>query len=322
MQPWMMVDAASLAIVVITRTHAMSSIARTTTKLEAFQAAPLNVSPDANSVEVSRVQLERDMLMAAETMVQYEKLTCSKAFQILDVLPIFDFVWQVGGIALLFDTPSKFCASAQLLLGWARVRGLIFLVGLVPVIINLAMVVVKAAAKSRSSSASVLSTTDSLDKALFPYGPPVITILARSFFVRDVTDMQALELKVMAFEKRMAKQEKDRLNAEYEEARIKAAELEETFAEQAEACRRSSQEDMFMHEYGEAVTKLCASIAFAGDTAATVGDTAAAVGDAAGQAADSVAAAPTGEGEEEEDLDGGTGSSMLGAVGGGAASGQ
>merc|ERR1712139_93206 len=130
---------------------------------------------------------------------------------------------------------------------------------------------------------------------------------------------QAMELQVMDFEKRIAQSERNRLKTEYEAAVAEATVHEEKYEAQAEIMRAKSKEEEFIAQYQEAVAKVCNTIDIVADPGA-----------AAAQAAQQMQAAlsghslpgagtpvpPTGPhgGDDEEDFDGGTGSSMLGAA--------
>merc|ERR1711865_1280376 len=103
-------------------------------------------------------------------------------------------------------------------MNWARVRGIVFLIGFLPAVLSLGIVGFKSAVASSGFCMAVLKGAHEADKSLFPTGPPVVTLLVRAFLVRDSTDMQAMELQVIDFEKQIALGERDRLKMEYEAA--------------------------------------------------------------------------------------------------------
>lgn len=312
LRPWLMVDAASLLFTVLVRVMAMSAVNKTTAQMEMFQNAPLDLPPEPTMA--FRMQLERQLLVGAQAMIQYDKIAQSPSFKVLDVLPAFDFIWQIGGIALLFDTPSQFCL-AHTLMYWSRARGIIFLIGLLPAIISLALVIAKAAVVSRRACMAMLSAANTADKYLFPHGPAIVTLLVRAFLVRDTTDMQAMELQVMEFEKRIAHNERDRLKREYEAAEAEAAEHEEKYAAQEELVRTKSKEEEFLQQYQEAVTKVCHTIDIVSDPAAAAADAAAQLQASLGihtGTAPTTGVASTGEDVDFDGSMGGTGAAQGG----------
>jgi len=253
-----------------------------------------------------RMQLERQLLVGAQAMIQHDQLSNSPLFKLLDVLPCWDFVWQFGGIALLFDTPYMFC-KAEFLLDWARLRGIIFLIGLLPAVLGLAFTLAKAAVASKRAAMAMLKAANVVDSYLFEHGPPVTTLLVRAFLVRDTTDLRQMELQVLNFEKMIAQKERDRLKSEYEAAEAEATMQEAKYAAQEEFVRTKSKEEEFMTQYQAAVTKVC-------DTVQVVADPGAAAADAAEHFQTALAAASgrAGASEEDEvDFDGGTGGASL-----------
>jgi len=253
MRPWLAVDALSLAFTVIVRFLAMRSIYKTYAEMATFEEEPLVLPPEP--AVAFRMQLERSLLVGAQAMLQYDKLANSAAFKLLDVLPAFDFVWQLGGVFLLFDTPGEFC-QAGLLMNWARVRGIVFLIGFLPAVLSLGIVGFKSAVASSGFCMAVLKGAHEADKSLFPTGPPVVTLLVRAFLVRDSTDMQAMELQVIDFEKQIALGERDRLKMEYEAATVAAQDTETRYAEQKELVQKSSQDEEFLQQYRQTVGRL------------------------------------------------------------------
>merc|ERR1719456_570840 len=149
-------------------------------------------------------------------------------------------------------------------MNWARVRGIIFLVGFIPAIVSLALVVVKAAVASPGFCMAVLKGAHEADKKIFPNGPPLVTLLVRAFLVRDTTDMEAMELQIIDFDKKIAQNERDRLKKEFETAEANAKSTEERFVAQSELVGKKSQEEEFMRQYRQTVDRV---VEIEGDTA-------------------------------------------------------
>jgi len=326
LKPWMGVDVLSLGFTVIVRAVAMSAVNQTLAAVDKMQNEIPNLPADPK--EAFRVTLERNLLGGAQAMLQYDRLANSPSFKILDVLPVFDLIWQIGGIALLFDTPNNFC-QARTLMYWARLRGTIFLIGFLPTVITLVLVIVKAAVASQGFCMAVLKGAAAADKKLFPDGPPVITVLVRAFLVRDTTDMARMELQVMKYETGIVQGERDSLRSQFEAAEAKAAKMEEKYAALEEQVERDSREAEFMRQYQEAMKPVlqAAEVALSTDPA-TAGLQAAAdqataqlqafnaaaaqqqaAQEAAAGAASPAAAPSTPRGSTEET--GGTGSAMF-----------
>lgn len=266
LKPWMYVDLASLLFTVIVRSVAHGECSATLKEVDKMQ----NEIPDlpADPGQAFRITLERNLLGGARAMLQYDRLANSTSFKLLDILPIFDLIWQFGGIALLFDTPDSYC-QARFLMYWARLRGVVFLIGLLPTLITLGLVIVKAAVASQGFCMAVLKAAAAADKSFFPSGPPVITVLVRAFLVRDTTDMQRMELQVYTYETKIAQAERDGFKSQFEAAESKAAKMEEHMAALQEKVERDSREQEFMRTYKEAMQPVlqAAEIAMSADPA-------------------------------------------------------
>lgn len=213
-------------------------------------------------------------------MVQVEKLGNNMFFQLLDLMPVWEFFWQFLGITLLFDTPVRFC-KAEVLMLWARMRGIVFLVGLLPAIINLALAIVKKAVKSPAACTAVLQGADTVDKIIFPSGPSVVTVLVRAFLVRDPRDMEALELQVVEFQTQLKQHQRDKAKRDLDSAQNNVSRHAEAYENKAGVFSRSK-EDEFMDEYTSIVGKVCETVEFAVDPTAVAQRAAAELREAVG----------------------------------------
>lgn len=319
LRPWIVVDLVSVAFTVLIRLLAKSAVDRTLDDMKRFQEEDIELPSEPTMA--FRAQLERQLLVGAQAMLQYDRLANSFSFKLLDVLPAFDFVWQIGGMMLLFDTPSQFC-KAQFLMYWSRVRGIIFLIALIPTIIALVLSFLKST--SSSTGMQVLKAAREADKKLFPNGPPVVTLLVRAFLVRDATDMANMELQILEFEKRIAQAARDKLRKEYEAAVLEAKKHEETYDEQAKLCRVKSKEDEFMEQYRLNVAGVVSTLQFVQDPQAFAEQAAADLRaniQTAQQQMDARYPEPVPSEEVDDDGDGGTGGALgqlpgsLGSVG-------
>jgi len=310
----MIVDFASVLLTVLIRFMAKSAVNRTVDDMKRFQEEPIDIPLEPTAA--FRVQLERQLLVGAQAMLQYDRLSNSWSFKMLDVLPAFDFVWQIGGLMLLFDTPSQFC-KASTLMYWSRARGIIFLIGLLPTIIALVLVILKSS--TASTGMAVLKGAREADKKMFPNGPPIITLFVRAFLVRDSTDMANMELQILEFEKRIAQSARDKLKREYDAAVAEANKQEVMYDEQAKLLRVRSREDEFMQQYRQNVSGVVSTLEFVQDPQAfaeqAAADFRANVQAAAQEHAATHPPAPVPSDTIDDDGDGGTGSSALGALG-------
>lgn len=310
LRPWMAVDLVSVAVTCLIRILAKSSVDKTVADMKRFQEEPIDIPSEPTAA--FRVQLERQLLVGAQAMLQYDRLTNSWSFKMLDVLPAFDFVWQIAGIMLLFDTPSQFCKAATLMY-WSRARGIIFLIGMIPTIIALVLVILKSS--SHSTGMAVLKGAREADKKMFPNGPPVITLLVRAFLVRDATDMANMELQILEFEKRIAQSARDKLKRELEAADAEVKKHEKMYDEQAKLVKVVSKEEEFMQQYRQNVSGVVSTLQFVQDPQAFAEQAAADFRANIQAAAQQHAAAhPPPSTSMDDDGDGGTGSSALGAL--------
>mmetsp|Transcript_10345 Transcript_10345/g.24372 ORF Transcript_10345/g.24372 Transcript_10345/m.24372 type:complete len:283 (-) Transcript_10345:64-912(-) len=194
----------------------------------------------------------------------YDSLAGSSLNRLPPVLALFDFFWQAGGLFIIFDTPGASC-SATFLLDWARGREIIFLVGFVPMIVGVGVAAVRLAVSSPAFSQAVLETAANIDEANFPQGPPVCTILVRSFLVRDVTDIAGVKLQVARAEEAKLLRARDKVQAERDAAEAKLtstqADLDAAVAqvaEQEEVVAMRAPEQEFLTQYRRAVAEAMA----------------------------------------------------------------
>jgi hypothetical protein len=159
------------------------------------------------------------------------------------------------------------------LLDWSRIRGCVFLIGLLPAIIGLAVVIAQIAAKSQAACTAMLKAAHAADKAVFPQGPAIITLLVRAFLIRDTADLKGMELQVLEFRRALSKSKRDKLKREYDMAEAKATKtIEEHAAHTGQ--NEKSKEDEFMEHYQDVVSKVCSTLDLVTDPATALADTA------------------------------------------------
>merc|ERR1719502_1579507 len=250
LRPWLTVDMISLAFNVAVRLMAMQSITKTQETMSHIETQPTQIEADDATAEF-RQGLGKQLLVGAHAMVQYDRLVNSPSFRLLDILPLFDFLWQGFGIGLLFDTPGEFC-EARSLITWARIRGILFLVGMVPALISLGLSLGKAFTMGNDNFCiGVLKAAHQADEKMFPNGPPVFSVLVRAFVVRNTTDEAAQELKIIDFERQIAEAGRNQVKADLEAAEAKRADVQGRLKEHSEQKEDSRREEEFIRRYRE-----------------------------------------------------------------------
>lgn len=260
---WIGVDAISLGFACAVSAMVLQKCGQTIAEVDASRELP-EANPSSDPEEAFRAALEKQLLAGSKAIIMYDSLSGSTVLRLLPVLSLFDFVWQANGLMLLFDTPGSSC-GAHFLLDWSRGRGVIFLIGLVPMLATVGLAAVRVAVSSSSFGQSLLEAAANLDEASFPHGPPVFTILVRSFVVRDVTDMAKIRLQVAKAEETKLTSARDKIQAEKDavEAKLaaKEAELQSTSEQirvQQEALAQDPREAEFLRQYREAVAQAMA----------------------------------------------------------------
>lgn len=259
---WIGVDAISLGFACAVSAMVLQKCGQTIAEVDASMELP-EANP-SDPEEAFRAALEKQLLAGSKAIIMYDSLSGSTVLRLLPVLSLFDFVWQANGLMLLFDTPGSSC-GAHFLLDWSRGRGVIFLIGLVPMLTTVGLAAVRVAVSSSSFGQSLLEAAANLDEASFPHGPPVFTILVRSFVVRDVTDMAKIRLQVAKAEETKLTSARDNIQAEKDavEAKLAAKEAElqttsEQIRVQQEALAQDPREAEFLRQYREAVAQAMA----------------------------------------------------------------
>lgn len=259
---WIGVDAISLGFACAVSAMVLQKCGQTIAEVDASRELP-EANP-SDPEEAFRAALEKQLLAGSKAIIMYDSLSGSTVLRLLPVLSLFDFVWQANGLMLLFDTPGSSC-GAHFLLDWSRGRGVIFLIGLVPMLATVGLAAVRVAVSSSSFGQSLLEAAANLDEASFPHGPPVFTILVRSFVVRDVTDMAKIRLQVAKAEETKLTSARDNIQAEKDavEAKLAAKEAElqttsEQIRVQQEALAQDPREAEFLRQYREAVAQAMA----------------------------------------------------------------
>lgn len=260
---WIAVDAVSLGFACAVSAMVLQKCGQTIAEVDASRELP-EANPSSDPEEAFRAALEKQLIAGSKAIIMYDSLSGSSVLRLLPVLSLFDFVWQANGLMLLFDTPGSSC-GAHFLLDWSRGRGVIFLIGLVPMLATVGLAAVRVAVSSSSFGQSLLEAAANLDEASFPHGPPVFTILVRSFVVRDVTDMAKIRLQVAKAEETKLTSARDKIQAEKDavEAKLAAKEAElqttsEQIRVQQEALAQDPREAEFLRQYREAVAQAMA----------------------------------------------------------------
>ncbi|CAJ1452395.1 unnamed protein product [Effrenium voratum] len=260
---WIAVDAVSLACACAVSAMVVQKCGATIAEVDAAQQLP-EADASTDPEEIFRRALEKQLLAGSKAIIMYDSLSGSSVVRLLPAFALFDFVWQVPGLVLLFDTPGASC-GARFLLDWARGRGIIFLIGLVPMLLTVVIAAVRLAVASDGFGQALLEAAASLDEAVFPQGPPIFTILIRSFVVRDVRDMAKVRLQVakaeetkLASERDKMQSEKDSLEAQLAEAQAKLAAVSAEVLAQQEAMAQDPREAEFLRQYQDAVAQALA----------------------------------------------------------------
>lgn len=256
LHPWLLADCAVLVFTVAVRGAAHIQCRDTLIDIdEAFEAEIGETPEDAS--EAVRQGLERQLLSGAKALLRHDALTASPAFRTLEFLNITDFFFQVAGLAASFETPDAGC-PARLLRTVCRVRGMAFLVGLLPALLTLGISLLRVSAANSAIGLSVLEAAHALDAQLLPQGPPVFVVLVRAFLVRDSNDTAGMELVVLRHEQRRQEYQRDLVRTELHIAEERAAVAEaRAEAQQAEVLRASS-DGALLGIYGRQVTQALA----------------------------------------------------------------
>eukprot|EP00933_Yihiella_yeosuensis_P055678 TRINITY_DN5453_c0_g1_i1.p1 TRINITY_DN5453_c0_g1~~TRINITY_DN5453_c0_g1_i1.p1 ORF type:complete len:887 (+),score=212.12 TRINITY_DN5453_c0_g1_i1:27-2663(+) len=256
---WIFVDAASLGFTLAVSAKVYSSAKATLDEIQKMKEEELEIPPGSDPETVFRMTMQNDLMTGARAMLQFDRLTQSAVYRMLPVMSIFDFVWQAGGLILIFDTPSITC-QAKTLLYWSRIRGMTFLVGLIPAVLGFGMTAVKVLVNSHGFGQSVLEAASDADAAIFPAHAPVFTVLVRSFLVRDSTDMASVELQVLRAEENRIQRARDKMRQEKERIERELVNLETRFAAastraeaQSQVVHQDSREREFLEQYRQAV---------------------------------------------------------------------
>lgn len=106
-------------------------------------------------------------------------------------------------------------------------RGLIFLIGLVPMLCTVGLAALRLAASRPGFGRQVLEAAADLDDVAFPQGIPVFTIAARAFLVRDVADMARVKLLAARASKSKLSAQRQGLDAERQRVEAKLAAKEQ-----------------------------------------------------------------------------------------------
>eukprot|EP00928_Gymnodinium_smaydae_P011404 TRINITY_DN14210_c0_g1_i2.p1 TRINITY_DN14210_c0_g1~~TRINITY_DN14210_c0_g1_i2.p1 ORF type:complete len:814 (+),score=162.88 TRINITY_DN14210_c0_g1_i2:93-2534(+) len=214
---WMEIDCSVLLLDMCVRLKAHMEISNALQKMNDAEARMEESQPDMSTLsadEKINVYMERYLLKGAIALLSYDKLKGSKAFRSLPMLSVFDFFWQMIGWTGYFDTPAATCDSS-FLLHWARTRGMIFILFLVPNIINLALTVVKIAIESPQVGVAVLQAANAMDTSVFPPpdGLPVFSTAVRAFLMRDASDLAGMEATLLQAEEGIARAEQQKAAA-------------------------------------------------------------------------------------------------------------
>jgi len=256
------VDACMLAftVAVSARAYLDATAVAAAVAEDAAEAPEFDIFGDPE--EEFHKQIDHRLINGMKAMLAYDRCTKSLPHRMLPFINIFDFFWQMGSLVVFFDTPGKSC-QATFMLEWFRSRGLIFLVGLLPMLTGLGLAVVKASVQSKGFAAALLSAGQAVDAAAFGDGPQLCTIFIKAFWVRDTVDTTTLEMNVLRSEASKlgaqlakARAEAEKCAADFDAKEAKANAAAEAASRQAELVLGSGRQQEFLNQYRDAINLL------------------------------------------------------------------
>lgn len=153
------------------------------------------------AIETLRATMDNLLAGCGKTMVVYDSIVGGWAFWLLSFLVFFDFCWQIYGLTFFLSTPSTYCDATFMRIVF-RIRCTTFLLMLSYHFIVLVNAGGTLIIRNESFTEALVERAHDLDEDFSPSWMPIVTILVRAFLVRDQSDLDKMQLKILRSQKR------------------------------------------------------------------------------------------------------------------------
>mmetsp|Transcript_23265 Transcript_23265/g.72455 ORF Transcript_23265/g.72455 Transcript_23265/m.72455 type:complete len:508 (-) Transcript_23265:96-1619(-) len=227
---WYWVDLAVGAACLVIRAWSLRRVGRA---IEQVEAPPPTCD---NQAKALRLLLDYYLTVGAAALEKYDELMASWLNALANWSVVFNAMWMCYGTWLVFNYPWAHCATVGLVV--LRLRVILFLVCLGPLVVHLAGFFVSGYLHSNSFAMTLVSAAASVDEVL-GLGMPVATIAAKSMVIRssrDLTNMQLRRCEIRKYELRCEQDEAEatlqKVGTETTEVDAQIARLEAIKAEE------------------------------------------------------------------------------------------
>lgn len=174
-------------------------------------------------VRALRALLAYYLNTGAQAIMRVDSVSGSSLHALTNWSVIFNLIWMGFAGDLVLNTPFFSCHNLGIVI--LRVRFLLFLVLIVPVLLNVVLFFAGRMLNGESLQISLLNSASKADEGL-GIGVPLCSILVQAFFIRNKRDMINIQLKILQMKKEEA--EKKRQEAENELNRLQGDETSQS----------------------------------------------------------------------------------------------
>jgi len=197
------------------------SLARINRVIDRIDTPPATSDDPAKAF---RILMDYYMTVGAMALEKYDEFARSSLNTFANWSVVFGLIWMCYATHLVFNYPWIYCVTAGLVI--LRVRVVLFLVCLGPILINLVIFFAGRYFDSDSFQTTLLSAADSIDQVV-GLGMPIAGVVVQSLLVRSPRDLTSLQLRRAELQKYELQCKKDEAEAtltqvEYEKASLDA----------------------------------------------------------------------------------------------------
>lgn len=227
---WYATDLAVIATCMLINFSALMRVGRV---VEEINAPPVTAD---DPVRAFRMLLDYYMTVGAEALERYNEFNRSYLNFIASLSIFFSVCWMFYATHLVFNTPWAHCVTAGLII--LRVRVCLFLIFLLPVLVQLVCFFISSYLSSESFKLGLIATADSID-GVAAMGLPVAGIMVQSTMVSGPRDLTYMHLRRCELRKYELSLEETQANDTLKKVEASRAELD---AELARLKKRKQEE--------------------------------------------------------------------------------
>jgi len=179
-------------------------------------------TPD-NPIQAVQVLIEYYVSTGGEALIRLDTVTSSRLFGFVGWAMLFDFLWAMVGTDVVLNVPFRACQLLSIAV--LRIRSLLFLVLVIPLLVALLIWLASKVAESDAVFIQLCKFANYVDNSL-SLGFPLAKLLLQVCYVRNTYDMMRLELRVLRMDEDRVARDQQKLEKDLEQLKSAHASLQ------------------------------------------------------------------------------------------------